>query len=90
MEDDTTAAKKDEDDNGETASHDVEHANLEARTRKHRAEMVAMARASQEIIWTRRLIQELMGFQIKAPTPLYCDNRSALQLVDKRIHHCQD
>ena len=51
------------------------------------AEMVAMSKAAQELIWVRRLIGEIMGGSITTPTPLYCDNIATLQLLKQRVHH---
>ena len=51
------------------------------------AEMVAMSKAAQEVIWVRRLVGEIMGGTLKVPTPLYCDNVATLQLLSQRVHH---
>ena len=41
------------------------------------AEYRAMAHATSEIVWLRWLISE-MGVSVTSPTPLYCDNKSAI------------
>ena len=51
------------------------------------AEMVAMSKATQEVIWLRRFIAELMGGKIPVPSEVHCDNRASLLLVDNRVHH---
>ena len=50
------------------------------------AEMVALSKASQEVIWFRRLMQDL-GHASKIPTPIYCDNQATLRLIKHRVHH---
>ena len=44
------------------------------------SEYVAAAAAAKEIVWMRRLLQDLGCSQLK-PTYLFCDNQSAIKLV---------
>ena len=53
------------------------------------AEMTAMSKMAQEVIWVRRFISELLGADIKVPTTIHCDNTAALALVDNRVHHAR-
>ena len=53
------------------------------------SEMVAMCKAAQEIIWTRRFITELSGKKFPAATRVFCDNRASLSLVKNRVHHAR-
>ena len=53
------------------------------------AEMVAMSKATQELIWTRRFISELMDSKFTVPSTIHCDNTAALALVDNRVHHAR-
>ena len=49
------------------------------------AELVAMSRCMQEVIFLRKL---MLVFLFKlAPTFLFCDNRGALALVKNNVHH---
>jgi len=51
------------------------------------AEMVALTKAAQEAIWLRRFTGELFLSPLKVPTPIYCDNRATLTLLDNRQYH---
>ena len=53
------------------------------------AEMVAMSKAAQELIWLRRFLSELLGEDITSPSCIWCDNQAALALVDNRVHHAR-
>jgi transposase InsO family protein len=44
------------------------------------SEYVAASEATREIVWTRRLLQEI-GFEQTSPTSLLCDNQGAVKLV---------
>ncbi|KAM7488098.1 hypothetical protein LguiB_025582 [Lonicera macranthoides] len=50
------------------------------------AEYRALADTSQELIWLRRLLDEL-GAPQASPTTLYCDNRSAIQISHNDVFH---
>lgn len=45
-----------------------------------------MADATAEIIWLRWLIGD-MGVAISEPTPLYCDNTSAIHIAHNSVYH---
>jgi hypothetical protein len=45
------------------------------------AEYVAATHVAKEAIWLRRLIHELFP-SLARPTTLYCDNQSALKLIE--------
>ena len=45
------------------------------------AEYVAAASAANEVIWWRRLCQDL-GYECNAPVKIWCDNRSATVLAE--------
>lgn len=44
------------------------------------AEYVAAATGSKEVVWMRRLLRDL-GWEQLNPTPLRCDNQSAIRLI---------
>jgi hypothetical protein len=50
------------------------------------SEYVAAAAAAKEIVWMRRLLQDLGCNQLK-PTYLFCDNQSAIKLVRNPQFH---
>ncbi|GMP43055.1 hypothetical protein CsSME_00012568 [Camellia sinensis var. sinensis] len=50
------------------------------------AEYRAMAHATAEIVWLRCLLSDL-GVSQSSPTPLYCDNRSAVQIAHNTVFH---
>jgi hypothetical protein len=50
------------------------------------AEYRAMAHATSEIVWLRWLISD-MGVSVTSPTPLYCDNKSAIQIAHNSVFH---
>jgi hypothetical protein len=50
------------------------------------AEYYAAGHASREIAWLRSLLKEI-GFEQLAPTPLLCDNKSALLMVQNPVFH---
>ncbi|GJZ98671.1 uncharacterized mitochondrial protein-like protein [Tanacetum coccineum] len=50
------------------------------------AEYRAMAVTTSEIVWLHWLLAD-MGVQITSPTPLYCDNRSAIQIARNTVFH---
>ncbi|KAK8919312.1 hypothetical protein KSP39_PZI021359 [Platanthera zijinensis] len=50
------------------------------------AEYRAMASTTAEIVWLLRLLCDF-GVQISDPTPLFCDNRSAIQIASNPVFH---
>ncbi|GJU36482.1 uncharacterized mitochondrial protein-like protein [Tanacetum coccineum] len=50
------------------------------------AEYRAMAVTTSEIVWLRWLLAD-MGVHISHSTPLYCDNRSAIQIARNSVFH---
>ena len=50
------------------------------------AEYYAAGHASREIAWLRNLLKEI-GFEQLGPTPLMCDNRSAVLMVQNPVFH---
>ncbi len=50
------------------------------------AEYRAMAMASSEIIWLRRLLSELLTKQMVA-TNLYCDNHATIHIANNPVFH---
>ncbi|GJU32336.1 uncharacterized mitochondrial protein-like protein [Tanacetum coccineum] len=50
------------------------------------AEYRAMAVTTSEIVWLRWLLAD-MGVRISHSTPLYCDNRSAIQIARNSVFH---
>ncbi|KAJ9557664.1 hypothetical protein OSB04_012278 [Centaurea solstitialis] len=50
------------------------------------AEYRALADTSQELIWLRWLLSD-MGAPQKSPTPLWCDNNSAIQIAHNDVFH---
>ena len=50
------------------------------------AEYRAMAHATSEIVWLRWLLSD-MGVTYSSPTPLYCDNKSAIQIAHNSFFH---
>ena len=50
------------------------------------AEYYAAGYASREIAWLRSLLKEI-GFEQLGPTPLMCDNRSAVLMVQNPVFH---
>ncbi|PKU73279.1 Retrovirus-related Pol polyprotein from transposon TNT 1-94 [Dendrobium catenatum] len=52
------------------------------------AEYRAIASATTEIIWLRRLLQEL-DIPQNVPTILYCDNTSAIALANNPVYHAR-
>ena len=51
------------------------------------AEMVALSKAAQEVIWLRRFVSELLGGEFTVPSTIDVDNNATLDLVDNRTHH---
>ncbi|XP_020684519.1 uncharacterized protein LOC110101095 [Dendrobium catenatum] len=52
------------------------------------AEYIAIALTTTEIIWLRRLLEELDCIQAQ-PTPLYYDNTSAIALANNPVYHAR-
>ena len=50
------------------------------------SEYRAMAIATCEIVWLRWLLAD-MGVHISQPTPLYCDNESAIMIAKNSVFH---
>jgi hypothetical protein len=50
------------------------------------AEYRALANTTSEIIWLRRLLED-MGVAIPSPTPLHCDSKSAIQIAYNDVFH---
>ena len=50
------------------------------------AEYRAMASTTCEIVWLRWLLAD-MGVFLHQPTPLYCDNKSAIQIAQNSVFH---
>ncbi|KAK6160670.1 hypothetical protein DH2020_004051 [Rehmannia glutinosa] len=50
------------------------------------AEYRAMASTTTEIVWLRWLLAD-MGVFLRHPTPMYCDNRSAIQIAHNSVFH---
>ena len=50
------------------------------------AEYRAMASTVAEIVWLRWLLADL-GIMLPAPTPMYCDNTSAIQIAHNSVFH---
>mgnify|MGYP003703432031 FL=1 len=50
------------------------------------AEYRALAATTQELLWLRWLLAD-MGVSSSTPTPLYCDNRSAIQIAHIDVFH---
>jgi hypothetical protein len=50
------------------------------------AEYMAACEAGKEIVWMRKMLQEL-GFPMTAPSVLYMDNQSAIQVAKHLEHH---
>jgi len=49
-------------------------------------EYIAITSASAQLLWLRMILEELCKIQSGA-TILYCENKSAIQLVQNPIHH---
>ena len=50
------------------------------------AEYRAMASTTTEIVWLRWLLAD-MGIPLSSPTPMYCDNKSAIQISHNSVFH---
>ncbi|XP_026417439.1 uncharacterized protein LOC113312921 [Papaver somniferum] len=50
------------------------------------AEYRALAHTTSEIIWLRWLLSD-MGVVISTPTPLFCDNKAAIQITHNDVFH---
>ncbi|XP_057436735.1 uncharacterized mitochondrial protein AtMg00810-like [Lotus japonicus] len=50
------------------------------------AEYRVMASTTAEIVWLRWLL-EFMGVSLSAPTPMYCDNMSVIQITRNSVFH---
>ena len=52
------------------------------------AEYQAIVNATQEALWLRQILSDF-GFEQQHPTPLWCDNQSAIKLAkDPVLHQC--
>jgi hypothetical protein len=52
------------------------------------AEYVASSQASREAVWLCRLIGKIFR-PLKQPTPLYCDNQSAIMLAQNDNYYAR-
>ena len=50
------------------------------------AEYRAMASTTTEIVWLRWLLTD-MGVSVSSPTPMFCDNKSAIQIAHNSVFH---
>ena len=50
------------------------------------AEYRVMTSTTREIIWLRRLLSD-MGVSFPSPSPMYCDNKSAIQIAHNSVFH---
>ena len=50
------------------------------------AKYMAASEAGKEIVWMHKMLQEL-GFPMTAPSVLYIDNQSAIQVAKHPEHH---
>lgn len=50
------------------------------------SEYRAMSITTAEIVWMRRLLKDL-GVILSTPTPLHCDNKSAIQIATNPVFH---
>lgn len=50
------------------------------------AEYRAMATTTADIVWLRWILADL-GISLPAPTPMYCDNKSAIQIARNSVFH---
>jgi len=50
------------------------------------SEYMALFHAVKEVIWLRRLLEEI-GHEQKIPTPLYCDNKGAIAMAKNAVLH---
>ena len=50
------------------------------------AELVAMTKSAQEVIWFRRLMED-MGIKSESSSLLYCNNTASLALLKNRQFH---
>ena len=46
----------------------------------------AIASTTREIVWLRRLLSD-MGVSLSSPSPMYCDNKSAIQIAYNSVFH---
>ena len=51
-----------------------------------KSEYIAASLATQEVLWMRRLLHSIRSPQSN-PTPLFCDNQSAIRLVKNPVFH---
>jgi hypothetical protein len=49
-------------------------------------EYCGVVQAGTEAVWIRQLLGEL-GFPVQTSTTIYCDNQSAIQVVDNLVSH---
>ncbi|XP_074352878.1 secreted RxLR effector protein 161-like [Apium graveolens] len=50
------------------------------------AEYRAMSSLCSEVVWLRRLLKDF-NIQLHSPTPLFCDNKSALKIASNHVFH---
>ncbi|CAL8991481.1 unnamed protein product [Prunus brigantina] len=63
---------------------DIQHAIVTLSTTE--AEFIAAAAYGCQAIWLRRILEELRGLQ-EGPTPIYCDNNSAIKFSKNPVLH---
>lgn len=51
------------------------------------AEYIAASFAGKEIFWLRQMLEELMLNTVSTPTPLLCDNQSAIAVAKNPAMH---
>lgn len=45
-----------------------------------------MAHTTAEVVWLRWLLHD-MGVHLSSPTPMFCDNKSAIQIAHNSVFH---
>jgi len=53
-----------------------------------KAEYKALFAATSEVVWLRRLLQDV-GEEQKEPTMIKCDNQSSIKLANNPIYHAR-
>lgn len=53
------------------------------------AEYNALADSSCEVLWLQNLLTELTILVCSVPTPLFCDNKAAIDLTANPIYHAR-
>ena len=50
------------------------------------AEYGAMSSTAKEVLWLRQILMDF-GVSMSAPTPIYCDNQSAIKITANLVFH---